>query len=504
MSLEIFARQSLAQFAIIYGEIFKLNEGKAINPSEIETLMWGRMCAKEANINKLGFKIPYDNIRRSKVTLPYMPDDINYTGCPVIKKNGGLYTPCCGKIAEDAYYCKTCSVDKEGNAKDLEFGTMETRDANVEDERFAPITFGEWMKAHKMTLTEVYAKLAAAGVQIEIPADQLMCRELPKRRKGRPAKSEDSVVDEDTVKPKRKAKKADSDSEEPKAKAKKASPAASESETEKPKKKAAKVPEPEPESESEEETPPKKASPKPSPKASPKASPAASESETEKPKKKAAKVPEPEPESESEEETPPKKASPKPSPKASPKASPAASESETEKPKKVSPKPKVKASKASPAASESETEKPKKKAKTPEPESVEAPAPKKVAKADKAEKPKKAEKAKDVKEPKADKAKAKAEKEPKGKPKAKVVESDSEDDEPHSKPTNAFKATVPDIDLEELAAGFEEDEENDDVEATIDDVDYIIRNGKFVCSIDSGEILGTVDGDEVVWNSDKR
>jgi hypothetical protein len=455
MSLEIFARQSLAQFAIIYGEIFKLNEGKAINPSEIETLMWGRMCAKEANINKLGFKIPYDNIRRSKVTLPYMPDDINYTGCPVIKKNGGLYTPCCGKIAEDAYYCKTCSVDKEGNAKDLEFGTMETRDANVEDERFAPITFGEWMKAHKMTLTEVYAKLAAAGVQIEIPADQLMCRELPKRRKGRPAKSEDSVVDEDTVKPKRKAKKADSDSEEPKAKAKKASPAAS-------------------------------------------------ESETEKPKKKAAKVPEPEPESESEEETPPKKASPKPSPKASPKASPAASESETEKPKKVSPKPKVKASKASPAASESETEKPKKKAKTPEPESVEAPAPKKVAKADKAEKPKKAEKAKDVKEPKADKAKAKAEKEPKGKPKAKVVESDSEDDEPHSKPTNAFKATVPDIDLEELAAGFEEDEENDDVEATIDDVDYIIRNGKFVCSIDSGEILGTVDGDEVVWNSDKR
>jgi hypothetical protein len=198
MSLEIFARQSLAQFAIIYGEIF---DGKAIQPSEIETLMWGRMCAKEAGIVKTGFKIPYDNIKRAKVTLPYMPDDINYTGCCAIKKNGGLYTPCCGKVAEDTYYCKSCSVDKEGNTKDLEFGTMDTRDANVEDEQFAPITFGEWMKAHKMTLTEVYAKLAAAGVQIEIPAEQLICRELPKRRKGRPAKSEDSVVDEDTVKP---------------------------------------------------------------------------------------------------------------------------------------------------------------------------------------------------------------------------------------------------------------------------------------------------------------
>jgi hypothetical protein len=481
MALETFARQSLAQFIIIYGEIF---DDKVIKPSDLEHLMWGRMCAKEANINKLGFKIPYDNIRRSKVTLPYLPDDINYTGCSAIKKNGGLYTPCCGKIAEDAYYCKTCSVDKEGEVKDLEFGDVDSRDRNVEDERFAPITFGEWMKGHKMTLSEVYAKLAAGGVGIEIPAEQLMCRELPKRRKGRPAKSEDSVVDEDT-KPKRKATKADSDSEEPKAKAKKASPAASESETEKPKK-AKKVKEPE--SESEEAPPPKKASPKPSPKASPKASPAASESETEKPKKKA-----------------------------SPKASPAASESETEKPKKA-------IKKASPAASESDTEKPKKATKkTPEPEpesesEEEAPAPKKAAKAekvkakpkdkaekadkakaakepkDKAEKPKKA-----AKEPKADKAK-----EPKAKKAAKVAESDSEDDEPQSKPTKAFKASVPEIDLEQLAAGFEEDEENDDVEAEIDGGNYIIRNNKYVCSKEDGTILGKVDGDEVIWNSDKR
>ena len=466
MALETFARQSLAQFIIIYGEIF---DEKAIKPSDLEHLMWGRMCAKEANINKLGFKVPYDNIRRSKVTLPYLPDDINYTGCSAIKKNGGLYTPCCGKIAEGAFYCKTCSLDKEGEVKELEFGDADSRNANVENERFAPITFGEWMKGHKMTLTEVYTKLAAAGVSIEIPPEQLMCRELPKRRKGRPAKSEDSVVDEDTVKPKRKAKKA--------------SPAASESETEKPKKKAtkkAKEPEPEPESESEEEAPPKKASKK--------ASPAASESETEKPKK------------------------------ASKKASPAASESETEKPK-ASPKP---SPKASPAASESETEKPKKKkAKEPEPEAPPKKASKKASPAaseSDTEKPKK----KKAKEPEAPKAKTKAEKEPKAakepkakaeKPKAKgggpektkkaKVESDSEDEMP-SRPTKAFKATVPEIDLDELAAGFEEDEENEDMEATIDEVDYIIRNGKFVCSIDDGEILGTVDGDEVVWNSEKR
>ena len=472
MALETFARQSLAQFVIIYGEIF---DDKAIKPSDLEHLMWGRMCAKEANINKLGFKIPYDNIRRSKVTLPYLPDDINYTGCPVIKKNGGLYTPCCGKIAEDAFYCKSCSVDKEGNAKDLEFGTTDTRDAGVEDELFAPITFGEWMKGHKMTLTEVYAKLASAGVQIEIPAEQLVCRELPKRRKGRPAKSEDSVVDEDTVKPKRKAKKgSDSEEEKPKKASKKS--AASESETEKPKKatKAKKVPEPESESE-EEAPPPKKAS-----KASPKTSPAASESETEKPKKKP-----------------------------SPKASPAASESETEKPKKK-PSPK-----ASPPASESETEKPKKKTKVPEPEpesesEEEAPAPKKKAEKPKAEKAKetKAEKPKEPKvekpkEPKAEKPKKDAKVEKPKEPKAEKPKKESKAAK-EEKPKKKVEPEPEELDVAELAAGFAEDEENEDMEATIDDVDYIIRNGKYVCSKEDGTILGTVDGDEVVWNSEKR
>ena len=42
MSLEAFARQSLAQFTIIYAEIF---DGKPISPEQLETLMWGRMCA---------------------------------------------------------------------------------------------------------------------------------------------------------------------------------------------------------------------------------------------------------------------------------------------------------------------------------------------------------------------------------------------------------------------------------------------------------------------------
>ncbi len=437
MSIEIFARQSLAQFIIIYGEIF---DEKAIKPSELEALMWGRMCAKEAGIVKTGFKIPYDNIKRAKVTLPYMPDDINYTGCCAIKKNGGLYTPCCGKVAEDTYYCKSCSVDKEGESKEIEFGAMDDRDQNVEDGRFAPITFAEWMKAHKnMSLPEVYAKLREAGIALEIPASELTCRELPKRRKGRPAKSDDSVVDEDSV-PK-KAKKASSEDEKPK-KAKKAS-----SEDEKPKKAKAKVKaESDSESESEVEAPKPKAKAKASdeaPKAEKKAkktSPAASEDEAPKKAKKA-------------------KAS------EAPKKSKKAEASEDEAPKKAKETKKAK----SPAASEDEAPKKESKKKAKSPAASDDEAPKK--KATKADKPKE---------------------EPKKKP-----SSGSESDTPKKKKV-PVPEPEPEVESEEA-----EEEEIEEQEIEIGGKDYILRNGKFICDMEDGRILGTVDDEgDAIWTEE--
>ena len=295
--LHTLARQSLAQFVIVYGEVF---DGSAIPPEELDALMWAKMCAKEANVTPVGFKIPFDNIRRAKVTLPYLPDLINYTGCCAIKKNGGLYTPCCGKVVEDTVYCKTCSVDKEGETKELEFGAIEDRDSNVEEELFAPISFGEWMRGHKTTLPEVYEKLKAAGIPLEIPARELTVRELPKRRKGRPTRSEDSVEDEDSVPKTSKAKKAkasESESDAPKAKKTKAKKAESEDEAPKAKKTKAKKAE----SESESDAPKAKKAPKASEDEAPKAKKASkkAESEDEAPKaKKASKK------AESEDEAP--------------------------------------------------------------------------------------------------------------------------------------------------------------------------------------------------------
>ena len=358
MSLEIFARQSVAAFMHIYAEVYT---GEAIEPEQLEAIIWGRLCAKEAGISRMSIKMPYDNIRRSKVTLPYMPEHINYTGCPVIKKNGGLYTPCCTKVEKEALYCKTCMADKEGKPKEMEFGLLDDREQNIEDGNFAPITYAEWMKGHKTTLPEVYAKLAAQGIQIEIPAEELICRTLPKNRRGRKSKPEDEDEAE-PVKPKRKPK----------------------------------APEADADSSSEEEAPkpvPKKPPAKPTHKASPAPSPVAS----------------PEASDSSEDEAPVRGTSldkAKPSPVASPVASPAVSDSEKPKAKAA---PKAAAKKA---ASDGESKKvgpavrPPKEVKAPK-EAKEAKAEKapKAEKEPKAEKPAKKEKApKAEKEPKAAKA----------------------------------------------------------------------------------------------------
>jgi hypothetical protein len=363
MSLEIFARQSVAAFMHIYAEVYT---GEAIKPEELEAIIWGRLCAKEAGISQMSIKMPYDNIRRSKVTLPYMPDHINYTGCPVIKKNGGLYTPCCTKVEKEALYCKTCIADKEGKPKEIEFGLLDDREQNIEEGNFAPITYAEWMKGHKTTLPEVYAKLAAQGIQIEIPAEELICRTLPKNRRGRKSKPEDEDEAE-PVKPKRKPKAPEADS-------------SSEEEAPKP------VP----------KKPPAKPTHKASPAPSPVASPEASDSDS------------------SEDEAPVRGTSldkAKPSPVASPVASPAVSDSE--KPKaKAAPKAAPKKA-ASPASSDGESKKvgpavrPPKEVKAPKaPKEVKAKAePKAEPKAEKPAKKEKAAKApKEAKEPKAAKA----------------------------------------------------------------------------------------------------
>jgi acetyl/propionyl-CoA carboxylase alpha subunit len=87
--------------------------------------------------------------------------------------------------------CVTCKK------ADVKIGHIDTRDELIEAGTIKPITYGDWMKSHKLTLSEVYAKLAENGISVVIPDLYLALSETKKARRGRPGKSDDSVVDDD-------------------------------------------------------------------------------------------------------------------------------------------------------------------------------------------------------------------------------------------------------------------------------------------------------------------
>jgi len=348
-AIDSFAEFAMVGFIDVYSSILEEHPEQTgpFKATELRTLMWARMMASRSGMAKQSFKIPFENLKKTKLQFPYMPEGIKYSGCCAIKKNGDLYTPCCGKT-KDSDFCQSCSVDKEGNQKELPYGTVEEREENIAAGKFTPITYGTWLKKSKKTLSEVYDLLGENGISLEIPAEQLETREVPKNRKGRPAKK--SKEDDDGY---TSASSSVSATSKASSKSSKASSKSSKSDKPKPKAKKAKEPEPEPEA-------PKKKEKK-----------AKAESEDEAPKEKKAKAEKPKAKkakAESEDEAPKKKekkakAESDEAPKKKEKKAKAEKPEKAEKPKKA--KAKVESD------SEDEAPKPKpkaKKAKEPEPE----------------------------------------------------------------------------------------------------------------------------------------
>lgn len=372
------AEIGLQGFIDVYRQVLEEHpdQSEPFKVAELRRIMWARMLANESGMEKKSFKIPCENLKKTKLQFPYLPDDIRYTGCCAIKKNGDLYTPCCGKT-KDSAYCQSCTQDKEGNAKELPYGSVEEREENIAAGKFTPVTYGSWLKKAKKTITQVYEALSECGISLVIPPEELETRDVPKNRKGRPAKSDDSTGTKGSKKSKKSKEPEEEDgySSATSSVSSKSSQASKSSQGSK----KAKAPEPEPEPEPEDED---------------------AEPEPVKPVKKS-KAKEPEPEPESDEEVKPKKAK-------KPKA---------EKAEKAE-KPKEKAEKAEKA------EKPEKK-----PKAEKAEKPEKKAKAEKAEKPEKKPKAEKAEKPKAEKPKAEKPEKPKAeKAKPKPVVEDSDDE----------------------------------------------------------------------------
>ena len=194
MALTALARSSLKQFMIILAEV--QGENGQVSGEQLEALMWEKIVGGTPS----GNKIPSSCLKRIKHLLPYMPDIINYQGCPALKPCGGLYLPCGAKQADGDQFCAVCVK----NTAAIKFGTLEDRgapgsytDPNDKHE----ISYGTWLAKNDVPIEDVYKELSESGFTFRIPESYLTVNRnrvtQPKRRPGRPGVVKKTVVNED-------------------------------------------------------------------------------------------------------------------------------------------------------------------------------------------------------------------------------------------------------------------------------------------------------------------
>ena len=215
MSLEILARQSLKQFSTIYAEVRQ--ERGDVMGDELEALMWEKITGGGVSSPASQYKtmtanlIPSSLLKKIKVQLPYMPNVINYVGCPGLKQCGGLYVPCGAKcIGGQGSLCLICTKHDAKFGRLADRGMPGTYMGGPKPE----ISFGTWLSrqtkktkdengeevASPLTIEDINAGIAEAGFTFKIPDEQLIVNTRMaqvKRRPGRPGVVKKTVVNED-------------------------------------------------------------------------------------------------------------------------------------------------------------------------------------------------------------------------------------------------------------------------------------------------------------------
>jgi hypothetical protein len=216
MSLEILARQSLKQFSTIYAEVRQ--ERGDVMGDELEALMWEKITGGGVSPSPASqYKtitanlIPSSLLKKIKVQLPFMPNVINYVGCPGLKQCGGLYVPCGAKcIGGQGSLCLICTKHDAKFGRLADRGMPGTYMGGPKPE----ISFGTWLSrqtkktkdengeevASPLTIEDINAGIAEAGFTFKIPEEQLIVNARMaqvKRRPGRPGVVKKTVVNED-------------------------------------------------------------------------------------------------------------------------------------------------------------------------------------------------------------------------------------------------------------------------------------------------------------------
>lgn len=148
--------------------------------------------------------------------LPFMPECVEYGGgCWAIKFAGGLFVPCGKSCKPSTNFCTLCTK-KASEKGGHEFGTLSERmEAHDADQLYSAggkteISFGNFLRAKKITQNDVHKAIREAGLSINVPVRcYAVSAEEPKKRSGRRSKkaeeADNDAAEEEVQAPKPKA-----------------------------------------------------------------------------------------------------------------------------------------------------------------------------------------------------------------------------------------------------------------------------------------------------------
>mgnify|MGYP001487623093 CR=1 FL=1 len=103
------------------------------------------------------------------MTIPFMPNKIEYTGCKNILLCGRLFIPCSNELEEGQTYCKKCK------GKEEKYGTYSRRlylynhkKQFVSPSNIKEIDYVSWLKKNKRTYLEVQEELKRLNIPLTV------------------------------------------------------------------------------------------------------------------------------------------------------------------------------------------------------------------------------------------------------------------------------------------------------------------------------------------------
>jgi chemotaxis protein histidine kinase CheA len=199
------------------------------------TLIRKQMAKKSGSKAKEAKKVRPTKEKKSTFPMPFIPENVDISGCQGLAYNRGLFTQCMKKSMENGIFCSGCQTESDKNASGCpDCGTVEARLNSglyefKDPKGRSPVSFVKVLE--KLKLSQEEAKVEAGKKNLVIADEHfIVVTKVKKATLGRPKKavgiveadnvtdlfakltaeeSEEEVVEEQEEKPKKKTKLSD-------------------------------------------------------------------------------------------------------------------------------------------------------------------------------------------------------------------------------------------------------------------------------------------------------